>query len=144
MLLNRAADSHSLARMRLSMRPYDLKQDFLDQYVTVELTKTQCRIRSFAMGGLPYFESSHSMSDPASKTLVENIVSGRLDPAIRELFDGIDIEQLSELPCFVTDRRHAIAVEVSVTLAAEKAEPTFKVSHAYSRSQNLSVTDLYE
>jgi hypothetical protein len=45
------------------------------------------------MSGLPYFESSYSMSAPATNPIVKDIVSGRLPTTVLELFDGIEMQK---------------------------------------------------
>jgi hypothetical protein len=120
----------------VSTRARDGKAGGLDKFLEVGLNKSQCRLRSFAIGGLPYLEVSHSMSSPATKSLVRDVVTGRLTAQVLELFDGIEPEDVSSVPCFVTDRRHPLTVEFSVTLVPpQSAEPVFKFLNAHSMSQ---------
>jgi hypothetical protein len=129
--------------MRVSMTARDPRTKGLDKYLDVELTKSQCRLRSFAMGGLPSFESTHSMTVAATKQLVEDIIAGRLSPQVLELFEGLEMQGVKTLRCFVTDRRQPITAESSVTLAlGNAAEPAFKVHHAHSTSHTTDLGDL--
>jgi hypothetical protein len=131
-------------KMRHTMRSEKPATENLDKYVDAELTKTHCCLRSFAMGGLPYFEQSCPLADPATQRLVDDVIAGRLTDALLELFDGIDVKNPSRLPCFITDRRQAIATESAVTLVPpELPDPGFRVLHARSLSQG-SGTDLDE
>jgi hypothetical protein len=125
------------------MTPCDPRTKGLDKYLNVELTRSQCRLRSFAMGGLPSLESTHLMSAATTKPLVEDIVAGRLTPQVLELFEGFDMQGVKTITCFVTDRRQAMTADFSVTLALENAaEPAFKVHHAHSTSQTSGLGDL--
>jgi hypothetical protein len=117
----------------------------LDKYLDVELTNTHCSLRSFALGGLPYFEESRPLADPATHKLVGDVIAGRLTDAVLELFDGIDLGSPRGLPCFITDRRRTIATESTVTLVPpELPDPGFRVIHARSCSQDAILTDLFD
>jgi hypothetical protein len=108
----------------------------LDNYVTVELMRRVCRIRSFAMGGFPYFESTHRMDAPSTRAMVLDIVSGKLVPQVLELFDGIPLSGTSSVPCLVTDRRQAVSIKFSVTLTEKQSSDSiFNVVWARSASQ---------
>jgi hypothetical protein len=113
-----------------------------DTYLEVDLNKVQCRVRSYALGGMPYLEQVRPLASPSTRALVEDVISGRLTPAVSEMFDGIELPDGRELPCFVTDRRQSIAVESSVTLVqAQAAEPVFRVHHARSPSDGALCDD---
>jgi hypothetical protein len=116
------------------------KANGLDMYLEVDLNKVQCRLRSYALGGIPYLERVQPLSSPDTQALVDDVIAGRLTPAVLELFDAIDVTAVRQLTVFVTDRRLSIAVESSVTLVqAEVSEPIFRVHHARSPSHGAAL-----
>jgi hypothetical protein len=120
------------------MLPHQRKANDLDLYLELDLNKAQCRLRSYALGGMPYLERVKPLSSPDTRAFVGDVIAGRLTPAVLEMFDAIDVTALRQLPCFVTDRRQSIAVESSVTLGqAEVSERAFRVHHV--RSPSLGV-----
>ena len=65
-----------------------------DVFIDVELNKNNFSLRSFAMGGMPYFEtSSLSYDDPANAQFLEKMIAGRVSPLVYDLFEGVDKAQ---------------------------------------------------
>jgi hypothetical protein len=112
----------------------------LDNYVNVEFRRRVCRPRWFAMGGFPYFKSTHRMDAPSTRAMVPDIIAGRLVPQVLELFDGIQLPGAPSVPCFVTNRRQPITTKFNVTLTEKlSCDPTFNVT--CSRSISIEALD---
>lgn len=95
-----------------------------DIFLDVELNKNHFSLRSFAMGGMPYFETSRISYDSDSSNLnngkklpqvIQDIIAGKLSPMIKDLFKGINI-QGKGIPSFITDSRKSITARYMLTL----------------------------
>jgi hypothetical protein len=136
------AEKAVATKNRCSMLPSNPKTSDLDKYLELELNKAQCRVRSFALGGMPYLERNQPVSSPQTRELIDDVISGRLTSTVLSMFDGIEVADLRELTCFVTDRRQSIVVSSSVTLVfPESSEPVFRVHHARSPSHDTAIND---
>jgi hypothetical protein len=111
-------------------------------FLSLDLNKVQFAIRSFALGGQPYFEIEGATAE-RPEPIVEDIICGRLTPKILELFDGIDITGVVAMPCFVHDGRQAVSLKYTILLTLpESASPDFRLRHEKPLSDSVSYDDL--
>jgi hypothetical protein len=109
----------------------------LDTFLDVELHKGRCRIVSYAEEGLPYSESLYNFPDPEPPQIVTDLIAGRLTPEVLELFNGLDMGEVSGLACFISDRRNTPAIDTRVTLTrSESGDPPFTVRMRRSQSDS--------
>jgi hypothetical protein len=114
----------------------DLPANF-ETYLVLELTRTQYAIRSFAIGGCPYFEASGALRTK-SDCLVEDIISGQMSPHVLRFFEGIDITGKA-IMCFVCDARQSITLNYTVVLVPENAPGfDFRIKHTNSLSESVA------
>lgn len=102
----------------------EFRNDY-DIFLDVELNKNYFSLRSFAMGGMPYFEtsrisyetnsSSNNMDGKNLPQVIQDIIAGKLSPMIKDLFKGINI-QGKGIPSFITDSRKSITARYMITL----------------------------
>ena len=113
-----------------------------DVFIDVELNKNNFSLRSFAMGGMPYFEtSSLSYDDPANAQFLEKMIAGRVSPLVYDLFEGVDIAR-RPIPCFVTDSRQSITAKYQLVLSdAPLKSSKFKVVHMRKMSDSNDLLD---
>lgn len=75
-----------------------------DDYIDVILKKQTFLIRSFALGGLPYFEKS-GQYDETDKQIIDDICSGVYSDKVAVLFDGADIPKNKTVQANIFDSR---------------------------------------
>jgi hypothetical protein len=122
-------------KYRSSVSPSLFTPRKADLYLVLELTRTQYFLRSFALGGFPYFQLGGALPDP----IVDDVISGRLTSAIMALFPGIDTSQVTSIVCDVVDGRQSIALNYSVLLGAGF---DFRVMHQLPLSESVAYEDL--
>jgi hypothetical protein len=107
----------------------------LDMYLELELKKDQYSIRSFALGGCPYCQISGVITSKQKVPVVDDIGSCKLTQNVLKLFDGLDMRDVAELRCFVTDCRKSLPIKFACSLvSAETPEPIVKAWHTRSYS----------
>jgi hypothetical protein len=114
-------------------------------FLELDLRKEQFSIRSFALGGLPYFQVSGVFTSKQKQPvqLVEDIVSCKITPSVLELFEGLDLDDVTEIRCFVTDARKSLPVKFACTLIRpEDKEHVVRAWHTRSFSCAVPKTDL--
>ncbi|KAK8875840.1 hypothetical protein M9Y10_006015 [Tritrichomonas musculus] len=103
----------------------EFRKDY-DIFLDVELNKNYFSLRSFAMGGMPYFEMARVSYDTNTSQIsssngknipqiIQDIIAGKLTPVIADLFKGINI-QGKGIPCFISDSRKSITARYMLTL----------------------------
>jgi hypothetical protein len=111
-----------------------------DIFLEVDLKKAQYSIRSFAFGGRPYFQVSGLLTSKQKVPIVEDIFSCQLTPCVLSLFEGLDVDSLGEIPCFVTDSRKSWPIKFACALVRpRKTEPILKPWHARSFSADRRI-----
>jgi hypothetical protein len=108
-----------------------------DVYLVIELTKSQYSVSSFALGGCPYFQAQGPFPAP-SPSLVNDIISGHLSPAVMALFEGIEIAGKPIL-CFVQDSRQSIALDYTIVLGAD-----FRINHTEPPAASIGYNGVLE
>jgi hypothetical protein len=104
-------------------------------YLEVELKFSQYAIRSFALGGRPYFQVSGIMTSKQKVSLVDDIISCKLTPNVLALFDGLSSDAIAEMPCMVIDGRKSFPIKFRCTLIRPTdVDPIVKAWHARSFS----------
>jgi hypothetical protein len=131
----RSPETKRVQKQELSLSDIDPTTQSSDMYLEVDLKLSQYAIRSFAFGGRPYFQVSGVISSKQKVSLIEDIFSCKLTQDILNLFDGLNIDAISEMPCLVTDARKSLPVKFRCTLIRPAdADTIVKVWHARSFS----------
>lgn len=107
-------------------------------YVDVELMNKHFSIRSFAFGGMPYFEMDANY-DQETVLLVKDIIAGKLTPQVCKLFEGIDTSGIGDsITCYITDSRSNMSVKSTVHLVKPtiKSDTEFTVNHVKKLSDS--------
>ena len=87
-----------------------------DAYLELVLNPTSYTLRSFAFGGLPYYEKS-GLYDQDYNQIVHDIKANVLTPLILGFFDGVDPEQIGDkLICYIVDSRGHLELKSSCVL----------------------------
>ena len=98
--------------------PYDIESNDIDPevYLDLVLKPTTYIIKSFAFGGLPYFEKSEAYNQEFSE-IIDFIKKNEFNEVFNQFFRGLEPSQIGDkLICHVTDSRYQLDLKYSITL----------------------------